>query len=226
MVGARPPRESSHLGASSLLAASSLALLASCATSPAPPAAEGVRRPDGVSLDPPPALPEVATRARSSEGAATLQTPLGTDAALDLLDAYVRAIVAEDVVAMNDLHTGDSAFVFSPAGQVPRSFPNAPGLWERRFARFDYGALAGSIVLRSAEAKVRRLEAGAQGPAIATSEDGPSTPFGDAEVVVSAPLATSRVAGQSLLGTEIAIYLRREGERYRVSAVVEDFSMP
>ncbi len=207
--------------------AGALLALVGCATA-TPPASSGEerRRPDAVSLDPSSALPEAAVAARSSDGAATLTTPLGTDAALELLDVYMRAVVAEDTAAMAALHTGDAAFVFSPSGQVPRSFPNATGLWGRRFERFDYGALAGSVVLRAGEAQVRRLPAGLSATALATSEDGRATPFGDAEVVVSAPIATSRVGGQSLLGSEIALYLRREGDRYRVSAVVEDFSMP
>jgi len=43
---------------------------------------------------------------------------------------------------------------------------------------------------------------------------------------VRAPIATSRAGGQALLGSELVLYLRREGDAWRVSAVVEDYDLP
>jgi hypothetical protein len=201
-------------------------LAAACSPAIAPEEPER-RRPDGVTLDLPPALPEPSDAAASGDGVVVLRTPVGSDAALDVLRAYVRAIVAEDAAAMTALHTDDATFVLAPAGQVARSFPSAAGLWERRFARLDYSALAGAVVVRDAEAQVRRLEAGEGPPAAASvDEDDPVPVVRDAEVVVRAPVATARIAGQTLLGSEIILYLRRDGARYRVSSVVEDFSPP
>lgn len=204
------------------------ATLGACAA--APPAAapdDDRRRPDGVSLDPPPALPAPVDGALAADGVAALRTPIGTDAALTLLHAYARAIATEDVATMAALHTGDAAFVLVPPGQSARTFPGAASLWERRFARMDYGALAGAIVVREADATVRRVPVG-EPPQLPVSPDdeGAPSPARDVEVVVHAPVATSRAGGQSLLGSELVLYLRRVGDAWRVAAVVEDYALP
>lgn len=200
-----------------------------CAGAPPPvdDAAPPRRRPDGVSLDPPPALPVVADLARASEGVVALRAPLGSDAALVLLHAYVRAIATEDVAAMVALHTSDATFVLSPPGQAPRTYPGAAALWERRFARLDYGALAGAVVVREADATVRKIPPGTEAslPISPDAEGAPAAASG-AELVVRAPIATARAAGQALLGTELVLHLRRDGDRWRVAAVVEDYALP
>lgn len=185
------------------------------------------RRPDGVSLDPPPALPAVTDHARASDGVVALRAPLGSDAALDLLHAYVRAIATEDVAAMVALHATEATFVLSPPGQAPRSFPGAAALWERRFSRLDYGALAGAVVVREADATVRRIPPGTEASLPTSPDDeGAPTAAPGAELVVRAPVATTRAAGQALLGSELVLYLRRDGDRWRVAAVVEDYVLP
>jgi hypothetical protein len=207
------------------LAATTLAL-ASCAAGAPPEEPDGRRRPDGVSIDLPAALPAPEEAALASDGVAVLRTPIGTDAALELLHAYVRAIVAEDATAMRALHTADAAFVLAPTGQPPRSFPGAAAMWERRFERLDYGTLAGAVVVRESEAEVRRLSAADQPRLPGSGDEDEAPPATSAELVVRAPVATARMAGQSLLGSELVLYLRRDGETYRVSAVVEDFTLP
>lgn len=200
---------------------------AGCAAVPVVDEAPARRHPDGVSLDPPPALPAPADHARASDGVVALRAPLGSDAALDLLHAYVRAIATEDVGAMSALHAADATFVLSPPGQPPRSFPGAAALWERRFARLDYGALAGAVVVREAEATVRKIPPGAELALPDTPDDEGARPSTrGAELIVRAPVATARAGGQALLGTELVLYLRRDGDRWRVAAVVEDFSLP
>lgn len=188
------------------------------------------RRPDGVSLDKAPSWPQPDSDASATDGVATLRTPLGTDAALELLHAYVRAIVTEDATAMRALHTSDATFVSSPVGQPSRAWPGIVNIWERRFARFDYGALEGSVVVREADAQVRRLRSPEEGmpqvSPVADDEPPPPMPARGAEVLVRAPVATSRVGGLPLLGSELVLYMRRQGDSYRVSAVVEDFALP
>jgi hypothetical protein len=187
------------------------------------------RRPDGVSLDKAPSWPAPESDASAADGVATLRTPLGTDEALDVLHRYVRAIVTEDAAAMRALHTSDATFVSSPIGQPSRAWPGIVNIWERRFARFDYGALEGSVVVREADAQVRRLRSPDEGgPQVSPpADDEPATmPARGAEVLVRAPIATSRVGGLPLLGSELVLYMRRQGDGYRVSAVVEDYALP
>ncbi len=204
------------------------AVLQGCSAS-VPFESDAPRRPDGVSLDKAPSWPQPENEASASDGVATLRTPLGTDAALDVLHAYVRAIVTEDSSAMRALHTSDATFVSSPVGQPSRAWPGVVNIWERRFARFDYGALEGSVVVREADAQVRRLRSPSEGvpPVSPSPDDEPSPPPArGAEVLVRAPIATSRVGGLPLLGSELILYLRRQGDGYRVSAVVEDYALP
>lgn len=185
------------------------------------------RRPDGVSIDPPAALPPPVDQARASDGVVTLRTPLGSDAALELLHAYVLAILGEDLPAMRALHTEDAAFVSAPPGQPARAVTGASNVWERRFGRLDYGVLAGTVLVREAEATVRKIPEGVE-PVLpgAGDDEGAPPSLRGAELVVRAPIATSRAGGQSLMGTELVLYLRREGSTWRVSAVVEDFALP
>lgn len=215
----------SHLAIAVIAAAVLAACSESVAIEPDAP-----RRPDGVSLDKAPSWPQPDSDASSTDGVATLRTPLGTDAALDVLHAYVRAIVTEDAAAMRALHTSDATFVSSPVGQPSRAWPGIVNIWERRFARFDYGALEGSVVVREADAQVRRLRSPDEGmplvSPVADDEPPPPVPARGAEVLVRAPVATSRVGGLPLLGSELVLYLRRQGDSYRVSAVVEDFTLP
>lgn len=212
-----------------VLLACALAAATSCA---APPARDGGdapqrRRPDGVSIDPPAALPQPVDAARSADGVVSLRAPIGSDAALELLHAYVRAILAEDLTAMRALHTEDAAFVSAPPGQPARALGSATSIWERRFARLDYGSLAGAVLVREAEATVRKVPRDVEPMLpVASDEEGAQAPVLGVEVVVRAPIATSRSAGQSLMGTELVLYLRREGDGWRVSTVVEDFALP
>ncbi len=211
-----------------VLLACALVAAASCASPPARHADEAARRrPDGVSIDPPAALPQPVDAAHAGDGVVSLRTPVGSDAALELLHAYVRAILAEDLTAMRALHTDDAAFVSAPPGQPARALGSAVAIWERRFARLDYGLLAGAVLVREAEATLRRVDRDEEPmlPSSGDDEGAPSAGKG-VELLVRAPIATSRSAGQSLMGTEIVLYLRREGDGWRVSTVVEDFALP
>jgi hypothetical protein len=205
-----------------------LAACAACST-PARDAGDAAprRRPDGVSIDPPAALPPPVDQAGAGEAVVTLRTPIGSDAALELLHAYVLAILGEDLPAMRALHTEDAAFVSAPPGQPPRAVTGASNVWERRFGRLDYGVLAGTVLVREGEATVRKIPEGVEPvlPAAGDDEGAPPSLRG-AELVVRAPIATSRAGGQSLMGSELVLYLRRDGGSWRVSAVVEDFAIP
>ena len=82
------------------------------------------------------------------------------------------------------------------------------------------------MVVREAEATVRKLPVGAAAPLPASPDDEAPPVASGAELVVRAPIATARAAGQALLGTELVLYLRREGDRWKVAAVVEDYALP
>src|SRR5580658_7629068 len=96
-----------------------VAALASCALGCAGGAREGTpvvtgveipdppRRPDGVVVEPAPAVPEVTDRAPSS-GVVALREPLGNDAVVAVVRAMFRAFAHEDRDALAALLTADA----------------------------------------------------------------------------------------------------------------------
>ncbi|MDI1447213.1 hypothetical protein [Polyangium sp. 6x1] len=183
---------------------------------------EGSRRPDGVAVDPASAPPRAKDVANAEAGLVTLRTPLGTEAVLVTVNGFFRAIVDEDMEALEALFTRDALSIsttYGPSG----SAPSAPLFWTQRMRRLDYTKLAGEVVFREAELEVYRAEdARTSSPHPAIRVEALST----GDVVVRVPIATSRVGSDRLLGDEIVLWLRREGERYRIYRIVEDFQMP
>jgi hypothetical protein len=174
------------------------------------------RRPDGVALDPPSMPPPARDRASSADGLVTLRTPLGVDLALATVADLFRAIVREDPDAIENLFARDAIVVGPVAGGANGTPPSAPLFWEHRFKRLDYTRLAGEPVYREADVEILR----------APSEAGDGAPGGDADVVVRVPIATPRVGLDRLFGDEIVLFMRREGDRYRIQRIQEDFQLP
>ncbi|MDI1429676.1 hypothetical protein [Polyangium sorediatum] len=183
---------------------------------------EGSRRPDGVAVDPASAPPRARDVANAEAGLVTLRTPLGTEAVLTTVSGFFRAIVNEDMEALEGLFTRDALSIsttYGPSG----SSPSAPLFWTQRMRRLDYTRLAGEVVFREVELEVYRAEdalTSSPHPAIRVE----ALSMGD--VVVRVPITTSRVGSDRLLGEEVVLWLRREGERYRIYRLVEDFQMP
>ncbi|MDI3285197.1 hypothetical protein [Polyangium sp. 15x6] len=182
---------------------------------------EGSRRPDGVAVDPASAPPRARDVANAGAGLVTLRTPLGTEAVLTTVNGFFRGIVSEDMEALEALFTRDALSISTTYG--PSNAPSAPLFWTQRMRRLDYTKLAGEVVFREAELEVYRAEdalTSSPHPAIRVEA------LSAGDVVVRVPIATSRVGSDRLLGDEVVLWLRREGERYRIYRIVEDFQMP
>jgi hypothetical protein len=183
---------------------------------------EGSRRPDGVAVDPASAPPRAKDVANAEAGLVTLRTPLGTEAVQATVSGFFRAIVNEDMEALEGLFTRDALSLSTNYGPN-NSSPSAALFWTQRMRRLDYTKLAGEVVFRDAELEVYRAEdalTSSPHPAIRVEA------LSAGDVVVRVPIATSRVASDRLLGDEVVLWLRREGERYRIYRIVEDFQMP
>jgi hypothetical protein len=211
-----PRRGSGRLGALALVAcvASSGCLGGVRSASELP---EGPRRPDGVAVDPATAQPAARGAAEAREGLVTLKTPLGTDRALATVDEVFRRIVAKERDELAQLFTRD-ATVVNPSGSGQTM--NALNWWTQRFNKLDYQKLAGEPVFRVAEAEVVRGEG---------ALDAASTPamradaLGDDDVVIRAPILTTHVGAERFFGDEIIFWLRRDGDRYKIYKMLEDF---
>lgn len=181
------------------------------------------RRPDGVAIDLVSAPPPARDRAESADGLVTLRTPLGVDRALVTIEELFRGIVREDGEAVEALFTRDALAITSTASGVgPGGMPQAALFWQQRFRRLDYTKLAGEPVYREAELEIYRGEDALEAPphpAIRTDA------LNDNDVVIRLPILTPRVGTERLFGEEMIVWLRRDGERYRIYRILEDFTL-
>lgn len=204
-----------------------LALLAGCAR-PAPiafPTAaelpEERRQPDGVAIDPASAPPAAADRAETGDGVVTLRTPLGVDLASGTVAEFFRRVVLEDGDGLSALLARDAQAI-APGGSGQGQPPSAGLWWEQRFRRLDYGKLAGEPIYRETEIEIYRAEDAVEAPphpAIQTQT------LDDDDVLVRVPIVTARVGADRLLGDEILFWLRRDGARFRIYRVLEEFQL-
>lgn len=179
------------------------------------------RRPDGVAIDPASAPPPPANQADTSEGVVTLRTPLGIGQALDVVAEFFEHVIEEDGDALSELFSRDALAIQTGSGGHGQP-PSAGLFWEQRFRRLEYGKLAGEPVYRASELQIYRAEdwlAAPRHPAIQ-----PDT-LDDQDVVIRIPIVTSRVAAERLLGDEIIVWLRRDGARFRIYRLLEDFQL-
>jgi hypothetical protein len=174
-----------------------------------------------VAIDPASAPPPAEDRAAAGDGLVTLRTPLGVDVAITAVAEFFKRIVLEDGEGLTELFTRDAlAIMPNPGGQGQT--PSAGLWWEQRFRRLDYGKLAGEPIYRESELEIYRgedvLEASPH-PAIQTET------LDDNDVIVRVPIITARIGADRLLGDEIVVWLRRDGPRFKIYRLLEDFQL-
>jgi hypothetical protein len=187
-----------------------------------PPEGSARRRPDGVAIDPMSAPPAPRDRADATEGLVTLRTPLGIDRALSTVQELFRKIVVEDGEGIEALFTPDALAITTLAPGGGGATPRATLFWQQRFRKLDYTKLTGELVYRDAELTFFRAEDALETPphpAIRTEA------LAGNDVVVRVPILTSRVGAERLFGDEIILWLRRDGDRYRIYRILEEFQM-
>ncbi|WP_394839595.1 hypothetical protein LVJ94_22170 [Pendulispora rubella] len=202
----------------SLALAVLLPALAGCRSAPvtavtAPEAPPEPRRPDGVVLDPPPAIP-LATDRAGARGVVALREPLGDDAMFDVVRAFVSAFQREDADALIGLLTFDAVLLDAKGTKSRSAIVDG---WRARFRNLDYSKLVGTEVvdLDSIERYTAQNAAGANVPARPAE-------MREGDVLLRIPVAAARVAGERYFGDVITMMLRREGERYRIAALGEE----
>lgn len=175
------------------------------ATAPPP------RRPDGVVVEPPAAMPNPAERAES-RGVIALREPLGGDAVRDVVLAILDAWQHESLDQMVELLAND-------AGPIEaRSRGRSPLIesWRQRLRAHEYGRLAGVTLVR-----VERIER--YGWEDLSAPDTPVRPpeMHPEELYVRLPLEVTRGSGERLFGDMILLLLRREEGKYKIVAYGE-----
>lgn len=200
------------------MAALVAAALTSCAAATLP---EPTRRsPDGVAIDPISSPPAARDRAEVADGLVTLRTPLGVDRAVSTVEELFRKIVVEDAEGLKPLFTRDALQItsFSSGGHTP----DALNYWQGRFRKLDYTKLTGDLVYREAEMTIYRAE-----DAIGTPLHPAIRPesLATSDVVIRVPIVTPRVGPDRLFGDEMIVWLRRDGDRYRIFRLLEEFQL-
>lgn len=177
--------------------------------------------PDGVAIDLMSAEPPARDHAEAREGLVTLRAPLGTDRAILVVRELFQKVALEDAEGLEALFTRDAIAVTS-ANAGPGQMPAATNWLRTRFNKLDYTRLAGETIFREADLGIYRAEDALEAPPHPSIH---REALGEDDVVIRAPIVTSRVGADRLLGDEVILWLRRDADRYRIYRLYEDFQL-
>jgi hypothetical protein len=166
------------------------------------------------------APPAPRDRASAADGLVTLRTPLGVDRAVAVVEELFRKVVLEDGDGLDALFTRDPiATTGAPSGGPTQS---ALLFWQGRFRKLDYTKLAGEPIYREAELQIFRADDTLD--ALPHPAVHPET-LVEGDVVVRVPILTTRVGAERLFGDEMILWMRRDGDRFRIYRALEDFQL-
>jgi hypothetical protein len=195
--------------------ASFVFFLAACGAEAMPTAAEmpvEPRHPDGVVLEPSPAIPDAGDVA-SARGVVALREPLGEEAIKKTVHAYFVAFVKEDRVAIEKLMTDD---VVELGTQGRNGKDTLAGEWKARVSSLEYEKLEGTTVedLDGIE-RFHYDDLGGAGRDSRPPEMRPS------DLLVRVHVLEARVQGERYFGDIIVFLLRRDGPEYKIAGIEE-----
>jgi hypothetical protein len=169
------------------------------------------RRPDGVVLEPSPALPLASDRAPAS-GVVALREPLADKDVEDIVRAYVRAFEREDSDALVQLLAQDAAPLGRAGGKN-----QLVELWRTKMKNFEYQKLAGVEVVRLTQIEKLTYE-------MLSVSGGPTRPteMRPGDLYVRVPIATPRVGSDQLFGDILVLLLRREEGRLKIAGQADE----
>ena len=174
------------------------------------------RHPDGVVLEPSPALPAPSDRAQAS-GVVALREPLADKDVEDVVRAYVRAFEREDIDGLVQLLAQDAVPLGRAGGKA-----QLVDLWRSKMKNFEYQKLAGVEVARVAQIEKHSYETlGAAGGSLAFSRPPEMRP---GDLYVRVPIATPRVGSDQLFGDILVLLLRREDGRLKIAGQADENS--
>jgi hypothetical protein len=169
------------------------------------------RRPDGVVLEPAPAMPVASDRAAAT-GIVALREPLADKDVEDVVRAYIRAFEREDVDALVQLLAQEA----SPLGRAGNK-NQLVDLWRTKIKNFEYQKLAGVEVARIAQIEKHTYDTlGASGAPSRPTEMRPG------DLYVRVPIATPRVGSDQLFGDLLVLLLRREDGRLKIAGQADE----
>ena len=174
-------------------------------------AAKAKRRPDGVVLEPPPAMPPVSDRA-SATGVVSLREPLADKDVEDMVRAYLRAFEREDTAALEQMTAHDAVPLGRAGGRA-----QLIEVWRGKFKSFEYQKLAGLEVARFSQLEKYAFD-GLNVPGAPARP--PEMKPGD--VYVRIPILTPQIGTERLFGDVLVLLLRREDGRLKLAGQADE----
>jgi hypothetical protein len=172
------------------------------------------RKPDGVVVDPPPAMPDVTEHAQPG-GVVALREPLADEAITSVVRAMFRAFAREDGDALASLLTSDA----EPLGVRGHARSSLLDQWRTRLRNLPYDRLANREVARLDQIeRWSYAELDGAGPIDRPSEMRPG------DVLVRVPIAVTHIESEQLFGDVVLLLLRREGQTFKIAGETEDSS--
>ncbi len=169
------------------------------------------RHPDGVVLEPEPALPSPVDRAPAT-GVVALREPISDKDVEDVVRAYVGAFEREDIDGLVQLITDDAGPLDRAGGRT-----QLIEIWKTKFKNFEYQKLSGAEVALLSRAEKHVYETlGLPGAPSRPAEMRPG------DLYVRVPIATPRVGNEQLFGDVLVLMLRRERGRLRIAGQADE----
>lgn len=169
------------------------------------------RRPDGVVVDPPPAIPSAQERAPAAGVVALREPPLDKDVE-EVVRAYFRGFEREDREALAALLTQDA----TPLGRAG-SRQQLIDIFTVKMRSYEYQKLAGTQIARIAQIEKRTYDSFA---APGAPSRPPTMRAGD--LYVRVPVILPRVGGEQLFGDVVVFLLRREDGRLKIAGEADE----
>jgi hypothetical protein len=177
------------------------------------------RRPDGVVIEPTPAMPSPVLRAKARD-VVSLREPVGRQAIVHVVQALVEAWQSESLDALVGLLTVDAGPI-DARGHGRGSLKES---WRQRLHAHEYSRLAGVQLIRDERIEYWDVDELRELPAPAPPPDMRPHPPSDMrpdEIFVRATMDRTRVAGERLFGDVLVLVLRRENGELRIAAYGE-----
>ena len=175
-------------------------------------AAKAKRHPDGVVLEPPPAMPPVSDRA-SATGVVSLREPLADKDVEDMVRAYLRAFEREDITALEQMTAHDAV----PLNRPGSGRAQLVETWRSKMKNHEYQKLAGLEVARFSQIEKYVFD-GLNVPGAPTRP--PEMKPGD--VYVRVPILTPQIGTEHLFGDVLVLLLRREDGRLKLAGQADE----
>jgi hypothetical protein len=165
------------------------------------------RRPDGVVLEPAPAMPDSVARSDAALPIAALHEPPDDRALGALVRRYFLAWEREDVEALTRLLSADATLLGHAGGRPIEAF-------RARLRRYEYQRIAGLEPARFDRLERHRY----------VDLDARQRPreMREGDLLLRVPVLVARIGGDPLFGDTLVLLVRREDEGLRVAAIGEE----